>query len=83
MNVKGKFSFAPPQMFPLGDHDTVGFVRSTTIDNACEATDSPLTPVAFAVTDFVPSVTVPNEQEKAPNSFAMHADPEREPSTYT
>jgi hypothetical protein len=62
---------------------TVGAVRSTTIVNACEATDSPFAPVAFAVTDFVPSVTVPNEQEKAPDSFAMHADPEITPPTYS
>jgi hypothetical protein len=62
---------------------TVGAVRSTTIVSACDATDSPLMPVAFAVTDFVPSVTVPNEQEKVPDSFAMHADPERAPSTYS
>jgi len=61
----------------------VGAVRSTTIVNACEATDSPLVPVAFAVTDFAPSVTVPNEQEKVPDSFAMHAGPEGAPPTYT
>jgi hypothetical protein len=40
--------------------DTVGAVRSTTIVSDCDAVDSPLTPVAFAVTDLVPAVTVSN-----------------------
>jgi hypothetical protein len=59
----------------------VGAVRSTTIVSACDATDSPLAPVAFAVTAFVPAGTVPSVHENAPDPFAVHAEPELAPST--
>jgi hypothetical protein len=60
---------------------TVGAVRSTTIVSACDATDSPLALVAFAVTALVPAGTVPSVHENAPDPSAVHAEPELAPST--